>query len=76
MTSMKIPILYKVIMKDLGDRSFENKVEVKDVRESLIRKFRIGKLNFTSVIKEFTELGLLEYEDCKTILIKWKPRKR
>ena len=63
-------------MKDLGDRSFENKVEVKDVRESLIRKFRIGRTNFSSVIKEFRELGLLEYEDCKTILIKWKPRKR
>ena len=63
-------------MKDLGDRSFENKVEVKDVRESLIRKFRIGRINFSSVIKEFRQLGLLEYEDCKTILIKWKPRKR
>lgn len=63
-------------MKDLGDRSFENKIEVKHVRLSLIKKFRVGKLNFTSVIKEFRELGLLEYEDCKTILIKWKPRKK
>ncbi len=63
-------------MKDLGERSFENKVEVKYVRLSLIKKFRVGKINFSSVIKEMTELGLLEYEDCKTILIKWRPRKK
>ena len=76
MTTMKIPILYKVIMKDLDDRSFENKVEVKDVRFSLLRRFRVGKTNFFSVIKEMRELGLLEYLDCQTIIIKWKPRKR
>jgi len=63
-------------MKDLGERSFENKVEVKEVRLALIKKFRVGKLNFTSVMREMRELGLLEYENCKTILIKWKPRER
>lgn len=63
-------------MKDLGERSFENKVEVKEVRLSLIKKFRIGKINFASVMREMKELGLLEYADCQTILIKWKPRKR
>ncbi|KKN59031.1 hypothetical protein LCGC14_0545860 [marine sediment metagenome] len=63
-------------MKDLGNRSFEGKLEVKYVRLSLIRKFRVGKTNFSSVIREMRELGLLEYEDCKTIIIKWKPRKR
>ena len=63
-------------MKDLGERSFENKVGVKEVRLALIKKFRVGKLNFTSVMREMRELGLLEYENCKTILIKWKPRER
>ena len=73
---MKIPITYKIMMKDLHDLSFEGKVEVKDVRHVLLRKFRLGKVNFMSVMREMNELGLLEYSDCKTILIKWKPRKR
>lgn len=76
MNNMKLPIPYQIIIKDLHDKSFEGKVEVKDARHVLLRKFRVGKINFTRVINEMMQLGLLDYTDCQTIIIKWKPRKK
>lgn len=61
-------------MKDLWDRSFEGEIEVEKVRRTLSFKFHLGKANINSLIKEMMALNLVDYDDCKTILLIWKPK--
>ena len=70
---MKIPIPYKIIMEDLVKKSFDNEIEVKDVRLSLNWKFRFGRTNLIKIINDMVKLGLIRYKDHRTIVILWKP---
>lgn len=71
---MKIPIPYRIVMKDLVEKSFNNEIEVKDVRISLNYKFRFGRTNLISIINDMVKLGLIKYKDHRTIIILWKPK--
>ncbi len=67
---MEIPLPYKIILQELKDRAFENEVEIKKVRYVIVFRFKLGKQNFTHLIQEMTKLGLVDYKDHKTLLIK------
>ncbi len=60
-------------MKDLADKSFNNEIEVKDVRDSFKWKFRFGRTNFLKIINDMVKHGLIKYKDHRTIVILWKP---
>ena len=61
-------------MEDLVKKSFDNEIEVKDVRLSLNWKFRFGRTNLISIINDMVRLGLIKYKDHRTIVILWKPK--
>lgn len=61
-------------MNDLVKKSFDNEIEVKDVRLSLNWKFRFGRTNLNSIMNDMVKLGLIKYKDHRTIIILWKPK--
>ncbi len=62
-------------MKDLLDKSFNDEIPVRQARLTLSFKFHMGRQNINRILKEMSDMKLIQYTDCQTLLIIWKAEK-
>lgn len=66
----KKPLAYFIMAEKLKERAYENEIEVKKVRETLNKHFRMGRKNLNRIMKEMLDLGLISYKNFMVIIIR------
>ncbi len=61
-------------MEKIFKESFQNEISVRQTRLIINVKFRMGKSNLSSILKEMSEMKLIAFKDHQTLTILWKPK--
>ena len=67
---MKVPLLYQIILDWMYSESYLGKIEVRKARYILGHRYRIPKIKMVHLFNEMKDLGFIEFENHKNILIK------
>lgn len=60
-------------MDKIFQRSYKGRIETGKVRTILTYFFRIPHQCVQSIYRELKEMGLIEFENHRIIIVKWKP---
>lgn len=68
---MRIPIPYQIIMDKVKEQmGMDGKIETHRLKTILTYRFHFHKTNSTRILCEMKELGLIEFENHKMIVVK------
>ena len=70
---MKLTIPYQVILEKMNTQAFEGVIETHRMKYFLRYIFRMPKDKIKDIFNEMRELGLIEFENCRSVKILWKP---
>lgn len=66
---MKIPLIYRLILESIQDEVFENVIEIQKAKQIISTRFRIKKVNLTIIIREMKDLGVISYENHRSLRV-------
>ncbi len=70
MRQSHLPLLYQIILDRIQKNATNGEIEVKEIRYILNYIFRVGKENLYSILNEMKSLGIIDYKDKETVILK------